>query len=381
MQFETSTKWPDELIALEQTKTAFLLKIDQLLNKETAYKCFLEKDELTIPYNDKIVLLKVLTPEGYGFSFRILTERDEVLYLRAIENATDKQKKTVTDVYLRFNQKYMGSTKHHRAVATLVNHYPFYSPVVRLFKRWLDSQLLLCHFPDELVELIALKVFVDPAPFSAPSSVASGFLRILHFLSTWNWKEEPLILDLAKEFDDDSNKGNYIDKISDKLTVQSYQVMYNNFNKLRQEDPNAIRIQYFVASKEDPSGKLWTSHRISLPIASRLTALSKAAISLLLKHQQHNGAISNKVLKLIFTPALKDYDFVVRLNVPTDFSIASGILPDNKFKNLVQTSSEFSEDVTTTVDPTQRYFEELVSRYNNVMVLSTNKFIGLSDNV
>ncbi|ODV86774.1 hypothetical protein CANARDRAFT_6343 [[Candida] arabinofermentans NRRL YB-2248] len=376
LQFESSMKWPDELIALERTKTAFLLKIDELINKETAYKSFIVKDEHTIPYNNQVTVLHISTPDGFGFKFRVLTERDEVLYLRAIENATEKQKAIVTNVYLEFVQKYMGSVKHHRALSTLVNHFPFFSPTVRLFKRWLESQLLSHHFSDELIELIAIKVFVDPAPFSVPSSVESGFLRILHFLCNWNWKEDPLILDLAKDFENSEEKNNYIDKISDRLTVQTYQSMYNNFYSLRRDDPNALKVQFFIGSKEDPSGKLWSLNKVTLPIASRLTALSKASISLLLKSPD----VNEKVLKMIFTPALKDYDFAIKLKTQAEFTTRSGLLPTNKFKNLIQTPTSFPDDIYSLQDPVQAFFEELQSKYNNAIILSSNKYTGLNEN-
>ena len=59
LQFETSTRWPDELSALEKTKTAFLLKISEEL-AETEYNSFISKDE-SVPFNENITLLNILT--------------------------------------------------------------------------------------------------------------------------------------------------------------------------------------------------------------------------------------------------------------------------------------------------------------------------------
>ena len=179
----------------------FFLKILEILNQETAYKSFITRDDSILFCNESISLLNILTPEGYGFRIRVLTERDEVLYLRAVNNA-DKQKALLQDVYLEFNLKYLGVVKHTRTVSTLAHHFPFYSPTVRLFKQWLDSQLLMHHFTDELIELIALKPFVDPAPYSVPHSVGNGFLQILIFYPPGIWKEDSLILDLAKSSND-----------------------------------------------------------------------------------------------------------------------------------------------------------------------------------
>ncbi|ODV67462.1 Nrap protein [Hyphopichia burtonii NRRL Y-1933] len=366
LQFETSTRWPDEISALEKTKTAFLLKINEKINSETNYSSFITKDD-SVPFNEDICLLNILTPEGYGFKIRVLAERDEVLYLRAVSNA-EKQKALVQEVYLKFNQNYLGSVKHTRTVSVLAHHFPFYSPTVRLFKQWLDSQLLLHHFNDELVELIALKPFVDPAPYSVPNSIENGFLQILNFLANWNWKEDPLILDLVR-----NNPGEDDFDLSDKLSIQAYQVIQKNFEKIRKSDPSGIKTQFFIGSKDDPSGILW-SNDLTLPIASRLTALSRAAINLV-KAQ----GINDDQLDLLFTPALKDYDFVINVKT-TDLTASSGILPANAFKNLIGSLTSFADDITTLYDLIQEFVKELNKKFGNAIIFSTRKFTGLNKN-
>ncbi|EAZ63562.2 nucleolar protein UTP22 [Scheffersomyces stipitis CBS 6054] len=368
LQFETSTRWPDEISALEKTKTAFLLKISEILNSETTYKSFITKDS-TVTFNEDITLLNVLTPEGYGFRLRVLTERDEVLYLRAVANA-DKQKALVQDVYLKFNRTYLGAVKHTRTVSQLAHHFQYYSATVRLFKLWLDSQLLLYHFSDELVELIALKPFVDPAPYSVPHSVENGLLQILHFLANWNWKENSLILDLVKSNIASDEEPNL--KLSDRLSIQSYRIIEQNFDKIRKSDPSGIKSQYFIGSKDDPSGILW-SNELTLPIATRLTALSRAAIQLV-----KTEGLSDKNLDLLFTPALKDYDFVIKVK-SANITASSGILPANTFKNLITPLTSFPDDITTQYDLIQAYVAELNDKFGNVIIFSTRKFTGLSD--
>ncbi|KAK6465065.1 Nrap protein [Scheffersomyces coipomensis] len=365
LQFETSTRWPDELSSLEKTKTAFLLKINELLNNNTTYKSFITKDD-SIPFNEDISLLNVLTPEGFGFKIRVLTERDEVLYLRAVANS-EKQKALMQDVYLKFNQKYIGAVKHTRTVTQLAHHFQFYSSTVRLFKLWLDSQLLLQHFTDELIELIALKSFVDPAPYSVPHSLENGFLQILNFVANWNWKEESLVLDLVKSTVTDDDE-----KLNDKLTVQAYRVIEQNFETIRSNDPSGIKTQFFVASKEDPSGILW-SNQLALPISSRLTALSRVAIQLIKK-----DGLSDATLDLIFTPALKDYDFVINVK-SANLTTSSGVLPPNTFKNLINPLTSFPDDITTKYDLIQAYVDELNKKFGNAIIFSSRKFTGISE--
>lgn len=395
IQFESSSRWPDEINSLEDSKTAFLLKMcNELLDfKSHAYvDAYIVKDKFSIPYNSNISVLKVLKSDGYGFSIRILTENDEFLYLNAIKNAAKatngpSQGPSIELSYIRFMQKYINSVKHHRSISILVTHFPYYSATVRLFKLWLDSQMILTHMPEEVVELIVLQSFVDAAPYGIPGSVMAGFLRVLKFLSTWNWREDPLILDLSREFNskykEDSNKESYVDKITDRLDLATYQTINQSFEKLREKDPNGIKVPYFIGTKEDISGKIWTQG-ISLVIATRLTSLSRVIINMLNENQENGVEISDDFIKLIFTPALKDYNIVIKLDSNKSFNKKlrrlSGIMPTNvKFKNLVDSITAY-EDTDKTIDPTLNYYKDLISRYGEIIVWSVRKFGGVDTN-
>lgn len=364
IQFETSVKWPDELVALEKVKTAFLLKIHEILTKETGYKSELVRDDDSIPYNYDITTLNILTPEGFGFRIRVLTERDEVMYLRAIENSTKEKRQVLESVYLKFNRRYQGSVTHTRIISSISHQFPFFSATVRLFKKWLDDQLLLSHFSEELIELIALQPFVDPAQYNVPSSVSNGFLRILSFLSQWNWRDEPLIMDLSKKPEEEDSE--IVSKLSDKLSVQAYQSIKSNFDKLRKQDPQGMKTQFFVATKSDESGILW-SHGTSLPIAARLTALSKVAIQMINK-----GGITDTALQLLFTPSLGDYDFVLKMKTHP-LCLSSGVLPGtSSFKNLIADTQSYPAELVTKFDPVAMVVKQLQLKFQGTVIFSTH---------
>lgn len=377
LEFETSPKWPDEISSLEKAKTAFLLKIqEQLHSQGDNYKAFLTRDE-SIPYNLDVILLNVLSPEGYGFKFRILTERDEVLYLRAIANAKKDLVPELERTYMKFTSKYVASVRHTRTVETLAHSLQLYSPVVRLFKKWLDAHLLLDHLSEELMELIALKPFVEYAPYSVPGSVENGFLKILKFLSQWNWKEDPLILDLIKPVEDTESSSAEDSKLSEKMNLAQFKAIQSNFHNLRKTDPNGMHVQFFVASKIDPSGILYSSG-IPLPIATRLTALSKVAVNLLQAH-----GFNKQTIDLLFTPALKDYDFVVHLKTPIPLRTSSGILDSNEFKNLTSDNLQnaFPSDVSQLsrkMDPTYQLVKYLNMKYKNSVIFFSHRYIAVN---
>lgn len=384
LEFETSTKWPDEITSLEKAKTAFLLKIhDTMQSTHSEYKSFFSRDE-SIPYNLEVVTLNILTPEGFGFRFRVLTERDEVMYLRAVNNARKEIRSELEISFLKFTAKYQASIRHTRTLENISHSYALYSPVARLFKKWLDAHLLLTHLPEELVELIAIKPFVDPHPFGVPGSVENGFLKILLFLSNWNWKEDPLVLDLVKpnEFEDQETSlgaselnSSVLKKLSEKLTLAQFKSIQSNFQQLRKSDPHGLNVQFFVASKNDPSGILY-SNGIPLPIATRLTALAKVAISLL-----HSHGLNKQTIELLFTPALKDYDFVIKLKAPLPLKLSSGVLETSGFKNLSENLNKFPNDLndmSTKMDPTYQLVKYLNMKYKNSIIFSSHCHIGVN---
>lgn len=387
LEFESSSKWPDEIASLEKAKAAFMLKIhDNIVANHSEYKVTFSRDE-SIPLNLEVITMNVYTPEGYGFRFRVLTERDEILYLRAINNCRNDLKKELENTFLKFIQIYKNSVNHTRTIELLSHSYPMYSPSCRLFKQWLDSHLLFTHLPEELIELIAMQPFVEQSSYFQPGSVQNGFLKILKFLSKWNWLEEPLILDLIKPEDqvdetadnEESNGDSEISefnlkKLSEKLTITQYKEFQTNFEETRKANPTGLNFQFFVASRVDPTGILYSSD-INLSIATRLTALSKIAMNLISQH-----GVNEKTMELLFSPGLKDYDFVVNIAIPKNLNASSGIL--GKFKNIDSMLNKFPEDisdVTDLMDPTYQLVKYLNKKYGTHIIFSYQKYITLNN--
>lgn len=376
LQFELLTRWPDELVALERTKSAFLMKVQEGLAGEDGYRCFMVRDTETLPQFADMYTLDVVVPSGYGFRIRVLTERDEVLYLRAVAN-THKQRAQLQDVYLRFNQRYMAGVKHTRLVTMLAQFYNYYLPTVRLFKRWLDSQMLLCHMLDPLVELLALVPFVEPAPYHTPLLVQNGLLRILAFVARWNWKEDPLVVDLVRKDAlgelDEQLLGALLGKLAhlaDHMLAQQYQQILDNFAQVRQQDPQATKTQLFVGTREDMLGIMWSRHLL-VPIALRLTALARAAVLLVDKQ-----GVTSAVVESLFTPSYGDYDFTLRVTGGSGLEVALGVLPRNAFKNLLVDAQQCPEDITSKMDPVQLLYGELVALFSPAVVFLVHRYTG-----
>ncbi len=48
--------------------------------------------------------------------------------------------------------------------------------------------------------------YTNPRPFEEPHNHVAGFLRFLHLLSTFNWEETALVVDIDGEFDYDDHQ-------------------------------------------------------------------------------------------------------------------------------------------------------------------------------
>ena len=295
IQFEGSTRWPDDLIAIQRTKIAFLLKLrEQLLESihSISAQLGLENGENDILNQG---FLDVVYDSGAAFRLRIHHDREQTLLERDLKDKTlDTSAKEVAALGLAaYKRDYIKSLAHTQAIARLCNRYPALSGTMRLLKNWFASHLLTNHIADEVIELMAARSFVQPWPWDVPASVQTGFLRTLFWLSRWDWKVEPLIVDMSGSGDLKS------------LDVQSIKTKFEAWRKL---DPALNRVVLFTASNVDPDGTTWTDGRPAKVVAGRMTALARAA----------SAEVTEKQLRLepssLFESPLSDFDFFIRID-------------------------------------------------------------------
>lgn len=349
--FETSNRWPDDLNALEKTKTAFLLKIQEQISKtQNSYTATVGVDFNLIPGVIEIGFLQLQTPEGYIFKLRVSTDRDEQLYERTIS-----QKESV-DLY---RQLYTGAAEHTQTIQIMALRYPFYSATVRLLKLWLRSQLLLGQIKSEVVELLALKPFVDSAPYGTPSSAITAFFRIIHFIANWDWRSTMLVLDVEKSssISKDEPRSRQLSTVEGvTMNASLYQKMASSFTVLRQTDPALTHAPMFIGTKNDPTGSLWTKviprSDVGKLVGSRLTSLCRAVT-----------ALNTKEADKIFKPSLKDYDVVIHL-------ANEGSKKPNVYKNLevIGRFPELQSVVDESCNIPQSLCNDLQQKYRDAII-------------
>lgn len=317
--FEASGKWPDNLAAIQRTKIAFLLKIGELLTESkpgVACRVGLEEAETEI---ENLAFLDVTYEGSASFRLRIHSDLEESLLERRIaDKSLDQRVRTQgAQLHASFRRLYAHLPHHTQTMSILCTRFPALSTTIRLLKHWFHSHKLSCHFLEEAVELFALRAFLEPYPWQAPSSAMTGFLRTLQFLSRWDWRVEPLVLD--------STGG---------LVGSERSAVATRLEAWRKIDPGMSHTTLVVATSNETSGTAYTIHdgRPMPPrvVATRMTTLARAACK----------AVKDKGIGLgpmtLFRPSLKDYDVLIRLNgkALTRAADPDDAVKQSQFKNL-----------------------------------------------
>ncbi len=354
INFEGSGRWPDDIIAINRTKIAFLVKVAELLEEAGhGYKCSVGIENEDSPLLN-CSLLDIVAPSGATFRFRIHNEREEVLLQQMIKSKTTSLHDKDAAVAALAVYKYMFDQLplHTQSVNTHITRFPLLSPTIRMVKKWFASHLLTSHIREEFIELLVLRVFLQPYPWRAPSSAMTGFLRTLQFIGRWDWRATPLVVDF-----------------SGTMGGKDIQAIQTRLDAWRKIDPAMNRTVIMAASNHDNSGTAFTDGMPSKVIASRMTALARS-VTKMVKDQ----ALELEA-KALFVPSLAEYDLVIQL--APKFSNGRNGKVEKKtggFKNLEIQSDE--DLMFVGYEPVKQYVKELEKAYGNAIVLLYNGFNG-----
>ncbi|KAL8760374.1 MAG: hypothetical protein Q9184_003366 [Pyrenodesmia sp. 2 TL-2023] len=346
VQFEGSTRWPQDLVTVQRTKIAFLLKIAEGLEgggSILAAAVGLGGEKQKLPEDP---FLDIATADGVVFRLRIYHEHEIKLLEHALHSRTSLlgSKEELALALSSHKRTYIQGPAHTQAVYALSTQFPLLSHTVRLLKKWRDAHLLSSHIRDELIELLAIGTFVHPSPWQAPGSLNSAFVRTLASVASWNWQSDPLIVDFNFE-----------------LNKQDIESIHADFKAWRTIDPHMNHVAMFAASSIDRGGITWTDHRPAKVIASRFTKLAGAASEI----------IKEKGLSLqpesLFVPSLHEYDFIIYLK--DEFGI--GTLKKSSFKNLHIQSTR--DPLDAIFNPAQQFVGELEELHGDNVVFFHNR--------
>ncbi|KZF18883.1 pre-rRNA processing protein-like protein Utp22 [Xylona heveae TC161] len=360
LQFEGSGRWPDDLVAMQQTKIAFLLKIGeslQALGRGIVVRPGLE-NELYSKMNS--AFLDIFYPNHFKFRLRIHNDREQALLEKqVVDRSLDpRSRDEAVKALSAYKRMFVHSPLHTQTFKSLCTRFPLLGPTIRLVKRWFDAHLLSNHFYPELIELIVARIFLRSYPWQPPSSLTTGFLRTLAFIARWDWRSEPLVVDLSTE--------------STEMTAQDIEAISARFSTWRKLDPAMHRVALFAASNLDLEGIAWSESRPSKVAATRLTALARSACLAVKNAGMHLDPAT------VFSTSLADYDFVVRLNQRLLKNFRTNKKSSSDFKNIRVQSAENLDLVDC--DPVRSFLNELEDCYSNNIVFfndsNTSSFIA-----
>ncbi|MED6145906.1 hypothetical protein PIB30_029504 [Stylosanthes scabra] len=256
IQLEGSGNWPMDEIAIEKTKSSFLIQIGESLQKTWGMTC-------TATGND----VDVLTA-GYAFRLKILHERGLNLLNK---EAGSNQAKHVPST----DKKLLIRSQHASMINGLQSRCPIYGPVVRLAKRWVASHLFSACLLEEAVEL---------------------FLRLL---SQYDWTYSPLIVDINNDLSPSDEK-----EINDNFLLR---------RKDQGENGQSTEAGMFLATVYDKASESWTGLSPSVLELKRLVAYARSSANLLTK-LTFEDEVGPYRWECLFRTPLSNYDAIILLH-------------------------------------------------------------------
>jgi U3 small nucleolar RNA-associated protein 22 len=323
LQFEGSARWPDDLCAIQRTKIALLVKLSELLS--TAHSDVLTHvglENLSQPSQNQ-AYLDITVRTGLVFRLRIHHDREATLLERQLKDKSlDVQSRdSATTALALYKRNFIHVLSHTQAIQNLCTRYAALSPAIRLTKKWFASHLLSPHFATELIELLVVRTFLQPYPWPTPSCATTGFLRTLAWISRWDWRHMPLVVNFSCTTFSNSTELQITE--TGKMNIEDMKTMQTRFEAWRQLDPAMNRVVLFAATNIDTDGSTWSDRgKPEKVVAARMTALSKAA-TVAIRSEEHkmstvaNGkyATRNEFLpELLFVSDTRDYDFVIHIS-------------------------------------------------------------------
>lgn len=274
---EGSGQWPQDAEAIQRVRAAFQLRLSELLTQQHGLQC-----RATATHTD---VLK----DGFVFRIRVAYQREpQILKEMRSPEGMISLRDTPASLCLEKDTKQLPLLTS--ALHGLQQQHPAFSGVARLAKRWVRAQLLGDEFTDESLDLVAAALFLHPEPFTPPSSPQVGFLRFLFLVSTFDWKNNPLIVNLNNE-----------------LSVEEQVEIRSGFLAARTQLPVMV-----IVTPQDRKSSIWTQDGPSPQILQQLVVLAAKALPILEKQLLDPRGPGD--IRTVFRPPLDMYDVLIHLS-------------------------------------------------------------------
>lgn len=274
---EGSGKWPHDRLAIRHIRTAFHICLGELLKKHHHYTCMPCPTHLDVWKEGLLFRIQV----AYHREPQVLRESlnaEGLLVVRDNEEAQALEMATI-------HKPLLTSTLHG-----LQQQHQCFGAVCRLAKRWLGAQLFSEDITEDTTDLLVASLFLQPAPFTPPGSPQVGLLRFLHLLSSFDWRNNPLVVDLNNQ-----------------LAATDYTEIKNDFMASRESLP-----VLFLATPKDKKQSLWTKRAPSVQMLQRVVMVAAESLKLLEHQLMDRDQIQD--VRVVMRPPLDAYDVLIHLN-------------------------------------------------------------------
>ncbi|KAG0170588.1 hypothetical protein DFQ28_001908 [Apophysomyces sp. BC1034] len=351
VQLERSSKWPDDLAAVQKVKYAFYLKMAEEIKTRHGHASVVVDD---ISETNELAIRGYLDVFYSGFVFRchIHLDQEKELLQNIISNKTEvKARKELAQQALeKYERLFHYKQRHTFYIQALCARFTAFSPTVRLVKRWFGAHLLTTHISEELIELICAHVFVESQPWTPAVNALAGFSRVLGLLATWDWQNSPLIVDLEGE-----------------LTPNDRDSIFERFTHLRSQNPKITHGAFVVATAKDLDGMRWTRSKPCRVVATRIQALAMASCTVL-DNVIRSG--EEKDIKRLFVTPMQDYSAVIQLKPERCTRYFQNMHPQHKYLSTTQeTVSELGDKVYVQFNPVTDFINDIKKTYGDLLLV------------
>ncbi|CAG8474805.1 11484_t:CDS:10 [Ambispora gerdemannii] len=371
LQFESSGKWPDDLVAIQKMKIALYIRLVDRLKKQyhDTFAWVVTDNKDSISANNSY--MDVLTDTGYIFRCRIHHDREKTLLERGIKNKklNQLQINAYDKALSLYNRLFIEKPMHNFQIHALCSKYPSLSVTNRLLKRFFSAHLLLTHIEEEFIELLCAAVYLEPSPWNVPSNGFVGFFRVLSLLSLWDFRKEPLIVDLGEN-----------------MTTTTKNEIQEQFNIMRQNDLEMLNhAAMVIATSANSHSSSWSIRKPSRVVAFRIQELANLALNHMEKIIENDTEENLEVV--LFKTDMTIYDVLIHLDPSQCSRYHQNISPYKQYlpelDHIIKNSNNkniqhnHGDDICLIgFDSVERYLHELQELYSDIALFFHDRFGG-----
>ncbi|XP_068616860.1 nucleolar protein 6 [Brachionichthys hirsutus] len=274
---EGSGKWPHDRLAIRHIRAAFHIRLGELLKKHHDYACRPCPTHVDVWKDGLAFRVQV----AYHREPQVLRESVSAEGLLVVRDNDEAQALEMATIY----RPLLTSILHG-----LQQQHSCFGAVCRLAKRWLGAHFFSDDITEDAADLLVASLFLQPSPFTPPGSPQVGFLRFLRLLSSFDWRNNPLIVNLNNQ-----------------LTAADHTEIKNDFMASRESLP-----VMFIATPKDKTLSMWTKRGPSVQMLQRVVLLAAESLKVLERQLMDGGQIQD--VRVVLRPPLDVYDVLIHLN-------------------------------------------------------------------